>query len=125
MATILQPISLYCRSEALREDGSGVVAQPEGTAGAAAGAVGPGAGRGGGSAAQPALRLPYNATLSPLQVHLPSHPPRPPTLAECEAILTHLHNTNERQAHEVSDETQCLYNSFVAGHRECFEQQLR
>ena len=48
-----------------------------------------------------APKLPYNATVSPLQVHLPSHPPRPPTLAECEVIIKHMQQTNDRQAHEV------------------------
>ena len=76
----------YFRSDALLEDGSGVVAHPRYDI-----------------EERPieALKLPYNATVTPLQVHLPSAPPRPPTLAECEVIMKHMQQTNERQAHEV------------------------
>ena len=45
--------------------------------------------------------LPYGATLSPLQVHLVSQPPRPPTMAEVEVIMKHLMTVNDRQSHEV------------------------
>lgn len=48
-----------------------------------------------------AAPLPYNATMVPLQVRLPHKNPRPPTLAECEVIIRHLQQHNDKQAHEV------------------------
>lgn len=46
--------------------------------------------------------LPFGATLDPLLVHLPSQPPRPPTLRECQTIARHLQQINNRQAHELN-----------------------
>ena len=74
------------RSEALLEDGTGVIAHPQ---------------RDLEERPIEAPKLPYNATISPLQVHLPSNPARPPTLSECEVIMKHMQQTNDRQAHEV------------------------
>ena len=45
--------------------------------------------------------LPFNATMVPLQVRLPHKAPRPPTLSECEVIIRHLQQLNDKQAHEV------------------------
>ena len=89
---------LNFRSDALLEDGSGVVAHPRYDI-----------------EERPveALKLPYNATVTPLQVHLPSAPPRPPTLAECEVIMKHMQQTNDRQAHEVIP----LYNDMITARR--------
>eukprot|EP00918_Siedleckia_nematoides_P097606 GHVU01213837.1.p1 GENE.GHVU01213837.1~~GHVU01213837.1.p1 ORF type:complete len:435 (+),score=53.92 GHVU01213837.1:564-1868(+) len=46
--------------------------------------------------------LPFNATVSPLQVHLSAQPARTPTLAECEILIKHLAQQNDRQAHELN-----------------------
>ena len=52
-------------------------------------------------AGQPQPLMPIST--NPLQVQKPSDPkPRPPTLQECEIIIRHLKDGNERQAHEVS-----------------------
>ena len=45
--------------------------------------------------------LPFGATLNPLQVHLVSKTPRPPTMAEVEVIMNYLQTVNDRQSHEV------------------------
>lgn len=45
--------------------------------------------------------LPFGATVNPLLVHMSPHPPRPPTLRECEVIIKHLQQLNDRQSHEV------------------------
>ena len=37
-----------------------------------------------------------------LQSHINGHNSRPPTLAECESIIKHLQQTNDRQSHEVT-----------------------
>ena len=74
------------RSDALLEDGTGVIAHSKYDL----------------DKPEEELKLPYNATITPLQVHLPSAPPRPPTLAECEVIMKHMQQTNDRQAHEVT-----------------------
>jgi len=51
--------------------------------------------------------LPFSATVDPLLVHIPPHPPRPPTLQECQAIVKHLYTAGSQQAREVgaSDDT--------------------
>ena len=46
--------------------------------------------------------LPFNATVSPLQVNLPRQAPRTPTLHECQVIIRHLHGIGDKQAHEVT-----------------------
>ena len=50
----------------------------------------------------PEAPLPFNATLEPLQVHVASQPARAPTLQECQVILQHMQQVNDRQSHEVS-----------------------
>ena len=45
--------------------------------------------------------LPYNATMDPLLVHLPSQAARAPTVKECEVIIKHLLRVNDKQSHEV------------------------
>uniref|UniRef100_A0A8C7VZ95 Si:ch211-222n4.2 n=1 Tax=Oncorhynchus mykiss TaxID=8022 RepID=A0A8C7VZ95_ONCMY len=41
-------------------------------------------------------------SLQPLRIHSsPSHPPRPPTLQECEVIIRQLYNANSLQSQEV------------------------
>jgi len=45
--------------------------------------------------------LPFSATVDPLLVHIAPHPPRPPTLPECQAIVKHLYATGSQHAREV------------------------
>lgn len=48
-------------------------------------------------------------SLQPLRIHSdPSHPPRAPTLQECEVIIRQLYNANSLQSQEVSAPTQPL-----------------
>lgn len=51
----------------------------------------------------PELKGALIASLRPLRIHSgPSHPPRPPTLQECEVIIRRLHAANGLQSQEAS-----------------------
>ena len=51
---------------------------------------------------EPPAQLPFNATLEPLTVSLAeAEGPRAPTMPECEIIIRHLQQVNDKQAHEV------------------------
>lgn len=48
-------------------------------------------------------------SLQPLRIHSsPSHPPRAPTLQECEVIIRQLYNANSLQSQEVSAHYQTI-----------------
>uniref|UniRef100_A0A8C7SA96 Si:ch211-222n4.2 n=1 Tax=Oncorhynchus mykiss TaxID=8022 RepID=A0A8C7SA96_ONCMY len=57
-------------------------------------------------------------SLQPLRIHSsPSHPPRPPTLQECEVIIRQLYNANSLQSQEVrchplTHRCYCTWNSY-------------
>ena len=47
-------------------------------------------------------QLPFNAKLEPLTVTIAGGPgPRAPTVPECEIIIRHMQQVNDKQAHEV------------------------
>lgn len=50
----------------------------------------------------PEATLPYNATIEPFLVHLGTQEPRQPTMSECQIILKHMQQVNDRQTHELN-----------------------